>query len=344
MNRKNKKNTYNILVCSLLIIAIIWVFSRFVHLGSVEYTDNAQVKQLIIPVNSRIQGFVSKIYFSEYQEVKKGDTLAIIEDSEFKYRLAQAVADYERATSGKMAMKTSIHTAENNISISDAAIEETRILVDNAEREYLRYKNLYENSAVTKQQYDATKTNYDALKARYEQLKHAKESSSLVKQEHTQRLGQNLAEIKLKEAALELAKLNLSYTVITAPCNGFTGRKNIQEGQLIQPGQTIVDIVDNNDKWIIANYKETQTSNIREGMPVEITVDAVPDVVFKGEVCSISKATGASFSLIPQDNSAGNFVKIEQRIPIRINFSQDNDPEAMKRVSAGMNVECIVNY
>ena len=91
----------------------------------------------------------------------------------------------------------------------DAAIEETRILVDNAEREYLRYKNLYENSAVTKQQYDATKTNYDALKARYEQLKHAKESSSLVKQEHTQRLGQNLAEIKLKEAALELAKLNL---------------------------------------------------------------------------------------------------------------------------------------
>jgi membrane fusion protein (multidrug efflux system) len=344
MNRRNKKIAYNILVCSLLLIAIIWVFSRFVHLGNVEYTDNAQVKQLIIPVNSRIQGFVSKIYFSEYQEVKKGDTLAIIEDSEFKYRLAQAVADYERATSGKKAMKTSISTAENNISISDAAIEETRILVDNAEREYLRYKNLYENSAVTKQQYDATKTNYDALKARYEQLKHAKESSSLVKQEHTQRLGQNLAEIKLKEAALELAKLNLSYTVITAPCNGFTGRKNIQEGQLIQPGQTIVDIVDNNDKWIIANYKETQTSNIREGMPVEITVDAVPDVVFKGEVCSISKATGASFSLIPQDNSAGNFVKIEQRIPIRINFSKDNDPEAMKRVSAGMNVECIVNY
>lgn len=176
MNRRNKKIAYNILVCSLLLIAIIWVFSRFVHLGNVEYTDNAQVKQLIIPVNSRIQGFVSKIYFSEYQEVKKGDTLAIIEDSEFKYRLAQAVADYERATSGKKAMKTSIHTAENNISISDAAIEETRILVDNAEREYLRYKNLYENSAVTKQQYDATKTNYDALKARYEQLKHAKES------------------------------------------------------------------------------------------------------------------------------------------------------------------------
>mgnify|MGYP003462173301 FL=1 len=144
--------------------------------------------------------------------------------------------------------------------------------------------------------------------------------------------------------ALELAKLNLSYTIITAPCDGYTGRKNIQEGQLIQAGQTIVDIVDDNDKWIIANYKETQTTNIKEGQTVDIKVDAIPGIVFKGVVGSLSKATGASYSLLPQDNSAGNFVKIEQRIPIRINFTKDNRTEDLQRICAGMNVECTVNY
>jgi membrane fusion protein (multidrug efflux system) len=143
---------------------------------------------------------------------------------------------------------------------------------------------------------------------------------------------------------LELAKLNLSYTVIIAPCDGTTGRKNIQEGQLIQPGQTLVDLVDKNDKWIIANYKETQTATMKEGQEVEIEVDAIPDVVFKGVVKSISRATGASFSLLPQDNSAGNFVKVEQRIPVRIELTKENAEEAMNRLRSGMNVECEVNY
>mgnify|MGYP000547438382 FL=1 len=155
---------------------------------------------------------------------------------------------------------------------------------------------------------------------------------------------QTEANIKLAEAALKIAGLNLSYTVIIAPCNGKTGRKEIQEGQLIQPGQTLVDLVDDNDKWIVANYKETQTSNIQEGNEVDIEVDAIPNIIFKGYVKSVSQATGASFSLIPQDNSAGNFVKVEQRIPVRIEFSDTNKPEDMKRLRAGMNVECVVNY
>ena len=200
------------------------------------------------------------------------------------------------------------------------------------------------SDAVTKQQYDAIHTNYEASKARYELLLRQKQSTALVKQEQTQRLAQNDAGIKLAEAELEIARLNLSYTVIVAPCDGTTGRKEIQEGQLIQPGQTVVDLVDLNSKWIMANYKETQTANILEGQPVEIEVDAIPGIVFKGQVKSISQATGASFSLFPQDNSAGNFVKIEQRIPIRIEFSEENKPEDMERLRAGMNVECLVNY
>lgn len=344
MKHKRKKVIYNIVVGVLMIIGITWICSRFIHLGNVEYTDNAQVKQLIVPINSRVQGFVSKVYFDEYQPVHKGDTLAIIEDTEFRFRLAQAEADYQNALSGKSVMASTINTTQNNISVSDASIQEARIRLDNAEREYNRYKNLLTQDAVTKQQYDQMKTNYDASLSRYEFLVRQKKSTTLVKHEQTQRLEQTVSGIKLAEAALELAKLNLSYTVIIAPCDGTTGRKNIQEGQLIQPGQTLVDLVDKNDKWIIANYKETQTATMKEGQEVEIEVDAIPDVVFKGVVKSISRATGASFSLLPQDNSAGNFVKVEQRIPVRIELTKENAEEAMNRLRSGMNVECEVNY
>ena len=344
MNKKSKKLIFNIVVLACLILGLTWVASRFIHLGSVEFTDNAQVKQHIIPVNSRVQGFIKEIRFDEYQEFKKGDTLAIIEDSEFRFRLAQAEADYYNAVSGKSAMATAINTTSSNIEAGDAAVAEAKVRMENAERDYIRYKNLFENDAVTKQQFDAMETNYIALKQRYEALKSQRQSTVLVKAEQGDRLNQTEAAIRLAEAALDLAKLNLSYTVIIAPCDGVTGRKKIQVGQLIQPGQTITDLVDSGSKWVIANYKETQTANISVGNEVEIEVDAVPDVVFKGVVESVSQATGASFSLLPQDNSAGNFVKIEQRIPVKIIFTDDNKAEDMARLRAGMNAECIVNY
>ncbi|MBQ3576931.1 MAG: HlyD family secretion protein [Coprobacter sp.] len=344
MNKKSKKLIFNIVVLACLILGLTWVTSRFIHLGSVEFTDNAQVKQHIIPINSRVQGFIKEIRFEEYQEFKKGDTLAIIEDSEFRFRLAQAEADYYNAVSGKSAMATAINTTSSNIEAGDAAVAEAKVRMENAERDYIRYKNLFENDAVTKQQFDAMETNYVALKQRYEALKSQRQSTVLVKAEQGDRLNQTEAAIRLAEAALDLAKLNLSYTVIIAPCDGVTGRKKIQVGQLIQPGQTITDFVDSGSKWVIANYKETQTANISVGNEVEIEVDAVPNVVFKGIVESVSQATGASFSLLPQDNSAGNFVKIEQRIPVKIIFTDDNKADDMARLRAGMNAECIVNY
>lgn len=344
MKRRTKKLIYNIIACVLTLGACAWVCAKFIHLGSVEFTENAQVKQHIVPINSRVQGFIKKVCFDEYASVQKGDTLVIIEDAEYRYRLAQAEANLENARTGKDAMHNVISTTQTNISVTDATIEEARILLENAERNYNRFNTLYEQNAVTRQQYDDMHTAYLAAKARYTMLLNQKESVQSVNREQNTRLGQNEAAIKLAEAAVELARLNLSYTVVIAPCDGFTGRKEIQEGQLIQPGQTLLDVVDDTDKWIIANYKETQTANIREGQEVEIEVDAVPGHLFKGVVRSISHATGASFSLMPQDNSSGNFVKIEQRIPIRIDFTEENDEEAMERVSAGMNVECKVLY
>ena len=344
MTKKTKKLIYNIFASILLLGVIAWVCEKFIHLGNIEFTENAQVKQHIVPVNSRVQGFIKEVRFDEYTKVTKGDTLVIIEDSEYRYMVAQAEANLINAKTGKEAMHNVISTTITNLSVTDASIEEARLLFENAERNYKRFSILYEQNAVTRQQYDDMNTTYLTAKARYDMLKRQKESVQSVSREQNTRLGQNEAGIKLAEAALELACLNLSYTVVLAPCDGFTGRKGIQEGQLIQPGQTLVDIVDSKDKWIIANYKETQTANIQEGQEVEIEIDAVPNHIFKGVVRSVSRATGASFSLMPQDNSSGNFVKIEQRIPVRINFTKDNDAEAMERVSAGMNVECKVLY
>ena len=344
MKHKTKKLIYNIVVVAALICGLVWVSSKFIHLGNVEFTDNAQVKQLIVPVNSRVQGFIKEVRFDEYQHVKKGDTLAIIEETEFRYRLAQAEADYQNAMAGKSAMHNVISTTSNNIAVNDASIEEARIMMENAQKNYERFANLLKQESVTKQQFDDMKAAYDAAKARYDMLSHAKQSTALAVKEQNTRLSQNDATIALAKAAVELARLNLSYTVIIAPCDGVTGRKEIHVGQLIQPGQTVVDIVDSQEKWIVANYKETQTANIKTGQEVEIEVDAVPNVVFKGVVTSISRATGAAFSLLPQDNSSGNFVKIEQRIPLRIDFSKDNKAEDIERVSAGMNAECKIRY
>ena len=344
MKIKTKKLIYNIFACILLLSAIAWVCEKFIHLGNVEFTENAQVKQLIVPVNSRVQGYIKEVRFDEYQKVQKGDTLVIIEDAEYRYMVAQAEANLANAQTGKDAMHNVISTTATNLSVTDASIEEARIIFEYAERNYKRFSTLYEQNAVTRQQYDDMNTAYLAAKARYDMLCRQKESVQSVSREQNTRLGQNEAGIKLAEAALELARLNLSYTVVLAPCDGYTGRKEIQQGQLIQSGQTLVDVVDAEEKWIVANYKETQTANITEGCEVEIEVDAVPNHKFKGVVRSISRATGASFSLMPQDNSSGNFVKIEQRIPVRIDFTEDNNAEAMERVSAGMNVECKVLY
>ena len=337
-----KKAIPNFFILIILVAGIAWVCGRFLRISNDEYTDNAQVKQHLTPVNTRVQGFIKKIYFEEYQKVKKGDTLVVIEDIEYRLKVAQAEADYHNALVGKNAMYTTINTTQNNILVTDAAIDEQRIRLENAETDYKRYQELVKEEAVTPQQFDRVRTDYAATKARYEQLIRQKQSTSLVKQEQTQRLEQNEAAIKLAEAALELAKLNLSYTVILATTDGVTGRKEIHEGELVQQGQTLVTLVDGTEKWVIANYKETQTTNMRIGQKVKISVDTIPGVRFEGRISSISDATGSAYSIIPQDNSAGNFVKVEQRIPIRIEFTSENKKENLERLRAGMNVECTV--
>ncbi len=343
ITRKIKKLIYNSIVICMLLCGLIYVFSRFIHLGNVEYTDNAHVQQHITPVNTRVQGFIKKICFKDFQKVHKGDTLVVIEDAEFRLRLAQAEADLSNALSGRQVTTVGIETVQNNITVSDAGIREVKVQMENARRELARYENLLSQDAVTKQEYDNVSTAYETAKARYDQLSRARHSTTLNREEQTRRLGQNEAAIHVAEAAVDLARLNLSYTVIVAACDGVLGKKDIQEGQLVQPGQTLAEIVDGSDLWVTANYRETQMSRIHVGSEVTMKADAVPGITYKGVVESISDATGSAFSVIPQDNATGNFVKVEQRIPVRINL-EGNKPEDLLRLRAGLNMECEVKY
>ena len=339
-----KKNIRSTLILVIAAAGILWVCGHFFHLGKVEWTDNAQVRRNIVPINSRVQGYIESICFDDFDEVHKGDTLVIIENSEHLLRVAQANAAYQRSLVDSTALGTTISTTENNLSVSDAAIDELRIRLTQAEADYHRYEQLLAQNAVTRQQHENMKTNYEAMKSRYDMLVRQKQSTRLVKTEQTQRLEQRKADIKAAKAAYDLAKLNLSYTVITAPCDGVASKKNIQLGQLIQPGQNLLSLVESEKVWVIANYKETQTANIQEGLQVRVKVDAVPGVAYKGVVTAIANATGAQYSVVPVDNATGNFVKIKQRIPVRIDFTTENTPEDLKRLRSGMNVECEVIY
>ena len=333
-----------IVIIAIIAVGIIWVCSHFFHLGNVEWTDNAQVRRNIVPINSRVQGYIERICFNDFEEVHKGDTLVVIENSEHLLRVAQANAAYQRSLVENTAMGTTISTTENNLSVNDAAIDELKVRLAQAEKNYNRYEQLLAQKAVTRQQYEDVKTNYDALKAKYDMLVRQKNSTRLVKIEQTQRLEQRQADIEAAKAALDMAQLNLSYTVVTAPCDGIASKKNIQIGQLIQPGQNLLSLVESDNVWVVANYKETQMNNIKDGMTVKIKVDAVPDITYSGVVTSISYATGAQYSAIPVDNATGNFVKVKQRVPVRIDFSDDNSSENLSRLSSGMNVECEVIY
>lgn len=344
MRHRTKKIISYVITLAVIIAAAVWVGSKFIHFGDVEFTDNAQVRRQIVPVNSRVQGYIKEIRFKEYEPVKKGDTLVIIDDADMRLRVAQANADYQNAVAGRNVADHSVGVASANVAVSEASIAEAKVLMDNAAVDLDRYSKLLEKDAVTRQQYDGAKTDYEAKKARYETLLRQRSATSTVVSETRQRIAQNDAGIELAKSLLETAELNLSYTVITAPCDGYCSRKEIQVGQLVQPGQTMLDIVDGSDVWIAANFKETQLRNIHQRSEVEIKVDAIPGKTFQGKVVSLSTATGAALSIIPQDNSAGNFVKVRQRVPVRIELTDKNSAADMDLLRAGMNVECEVKY
>ena len=339
MKKKVIKRTYNVVVICVLVAIIVWAFSHFVHGTNLEYTDDAQVNRLITPINTRVQGFIKEIRFEDYQHVNKGDTLVIIEDAEYRLHVAQAEAGLQGQKSSSDVVSASMTTTSSDVQTASAGIEEARVDMINAKQDFDRFAALLKKDAITRQQYDNAYARYLGAKARYEQASSRRQSAASVQQVQTHQLGGSRAGESVAEAQLNLARLNLSYTVIVATTDGVMGRKDIHVGQLVQPGQMLARIVDDNEVWVVANYRETQMEAITVGKKVEFTADAIPGVVFHGTVQALSAAAGNAYSMIPVDNATGNFVKVEQRVPVRIDLTKDNDPKQVALLRAGLNVE-----
>ena len=330
------------LVVSLVGIAILayglWkLVGVFRDYTATETCNDAQVEQYIAPVNLRASGYIAKVCFKEHQQVHKGDTLLILDDREYRIRLMEAEAALKDAKASGNVISASEQTTQTSASVYSASIDEIEVRLAKLAKDIERYRNLVANKAATPIQLEQLEVEYEATQKKLEATKKQQEAAYKGVNEVSTRRGSVAAAIQRAEAAVEMAKLNLSYCVVVAPCDGKLGRRTIEEGQMVNSGTTITYIIPNNQKWVIANYKETQVENLHVGQKVRMTVDALDNKVFEGTVTAISGATGSKYSLVPTDNSAGNFVKIQQRVPVRIDFS-NLSAEDNNRLAAGMMV------
>ncbi|MGQ7871052.1 HlyD family secretion protein [Sunxiuqinia sp. sy24] len=328
----------NLSLFLLISVLIVWGIREYFHLGDAGYTNDAQIEEYISPVNSKVQGYIKYIGFDEHQHVSQGDTLLILDDSEYQIRLAQAEAAYLNALAAQEVTESSIQTIRNNLSVSDANIQASQSRLLNLEKNYTRYQNLYQDEVVTKAQLENVETEYEALKSQIKAMTQQRKSIQFSIQEVQKRLKINEAQIKSANAAFDMAKLNVEYCTVIAPYDCTAGRQKLQVGQLIQPGQQLLSIVKSKEQWVVANFKERQMPVIAIGKKVRITVDALNDKEYEGVIKAISYASGAKFSAIPVDNSTGNFVKVQQRFPVRIEFTDANSEEDVQQLRAGMNV------
>ena len=335
--QKVRQTIVSLIGIALILWGVVKVVLLFIDYSSNETSNDAQVEQYISPVNLRASGYIKKICFQEHQSVKKGDTLLILDDREYRIRVMEAEAALKDAMAGANVINATLNTTETSATVYDASIAEIEVRLQKLAKDRQRYQNLVERNAATPIQLEQIETEYKATKKKLDAvLKQKKAALSGVNEVQT-RKGNTEAAIERAQAALAVAKLNLSYCVVTAPCDGKLGRRALEEGQMVNAGQTVTNILPDTQKWVIANYKETQVENLHVGQTVRITVDAVSDKEFTGKITAISGATGSKYSLVPTDNSAGNFVKIQQRVPVRIDFTNLSKADN-ERLAAGMMV------
>ncbi len=348
---KKRSKNFIIVLAALVIFGGWFGVSKYIHGQHHEETDDAQVETHISPVIPRVAGYVTEVRVKDNQPVKKGDTLMILDDRDFKLKVEQAEAALATAQSNLGTAKASTTASEANIltyrasvSTVDAQIEAAKVNVWRTTQDYNRYANLIKDHSVTQQQYEqaqaAKETAEKQLQVLEEQKKQATKQTNAVASQSSATSAQIAvanATIKQRQVDVDDAKLNLSYTVITAPEDGLVSKINVQPGQFLQAGQATFSIVRDQKVWVVANFKETQITRITEGLKVIVEADAFPGHKFEAKVSSFSPATGARFALLPPDNASGNFVKTVQRVPINIEFTNPQD-SMVKQLRAGMNV------
>ncbi len=319
-----RKKIIVVVIGIVVVIALIWGIKTFLYSRGHETTDNAQIDGHIVPVLAKVGGYVTAVLVQDNDSVRQSQSLVRIDDSEYKVRVAQAEADLAAAQStagGRQFTGQSqalVATATGNRSAADAQIQAALANQQKANADLARMRDLAAKQIVSAQQVDAAQAAAAAAAADVVSLE--RQASAAGGAVQNAQAGVRLAQAKLQaeQAALDNAKLQLSYTEVTAPETGTISKKQVEIGQLVQPGQTMMSIVADTGTWVTANFKETQLNKMHVGQPVAFEVDAYPGCKAEGKLQSLSGATGARFALLPPDNATGNFTKVVQRLPARI--------------------------
>lgn len=330
-----------IIACILVASGIILGIWFYVFNQNHEETNDAQVEQYVTPIMSRITGYVQEVRFDENQFVHKGDTLVIIDNREYKSKLNVALADVQSAKQSSVVAEKNVATTASSTVIGESQLAAAKTNLWKTKLEYERYQALVKDEAATSQQLEKVKADYESAQAHFQEMRDRIQSSNLSTSQAQANVPASQTNIASKQAVADNAALFLSYTIITAPYDGWVGKRTLQPGQLVKEGQSLLSIV-SKEKWITANFKETQLQYLTVGQEVRIQADALNDKEFTGIIKSLSPASGARFSLLPPDNATGNFVKIEQRIPVRIQL-KDTDKQA-DFLRAGMNITVIAEH
>ena len=353
---KSSLRTYlpRVIVALVVLVGGYFGYQAYHHSQQYESTDNAQIDGNSAPVLARVAGYVTSVNVSDYTNVKQGQLLVTIDPQEYDVAMAQAEADYQQSVADLANARADLQNAQANVrnvaqnvrlAQSNAQVQDARL--DKSKRDLQRDQNLYKAQSLTQKQLEDSQNNAEVQNRQFdaskEQIGLAKTSQSVAQagiakaQANIQKIQ---AVLKVKQAAIDNAKLRLGYARVTAPIAGKIGRKNVVVGQYVQPGQNMFTIVADSTFWVVANFKETQLEKMKLGQEVDIKLDAYPNLAIKGRVSSLSDATGAKFALLPADNASGNFVKITQRVPVKIEIL---NPEKYKeQLRAGLSVEAEV--
>ena len=349
---RKKRSKVFLIILIVMVLAGGWFgINKYTYALHHEDTDDAQIEADILPVIPRVSGYVKEVRVSDNQLVNAGDTLIVIDDRDLQIKLKEAEAalatskrNVDASRANTAAARSNIATTNAGVSTIDAQIESAKISLTRASQDYQRYANLIKDHSITQQQFEQAQASKDLAEKQLlilqQQKKQANSQTGVATSQSSataESIGVAESIVKQREVDVENAKLNLSYTVITAPAAGRVSKINVHPGQLMQAGQYTFNIVHTSGLWVVANFKETQLRKMAIGQKVSVHVDAFPKHEFQASLTSFSPATGAKFSLLPPDNASGNFVKVVQRLPVKIEFENPQD-SLLKRLTPGMNV------
>lgn len=339
---KKKNKVIPIILGIIILLGAIFGTKAYIYYSKHVDTDDAQIDGDISPVVARVGGYIKEIKFEENTRVNEGDILVKLDDRDYKIKLEQAMAGQKGANAGVGVSEAQIVATAANTSTAKANIEAAKVKLNLAQKDYERYLNLVKDGSVTQQQFDQAKAQKESAQAAFNAAND--QYNAAVKQVGTtqSQLVVSNSGVTQRQADVDFAKLQLSYTEIKAPTSGIVSKKNIQKGQLIQPGQALFAIVNDNSIYVTANFKETQLEDIKAGSRVKIEVDAYPDQDVEGEVYNFAPITGAKGSLLPPDNATGNFVKVVQRVPVKIKITKA-PKEILEKLRPGMSVKVSVS-